>query len=359
MFDNIISHLKRVISMPSFSNEENDVADLWYEWLKANGVKNLGRFHNNVYAFNDHFDDFKPILMLNSHMDTVRPVSSYTRDPFKAEIEEGKLYGLGSNDAGASGVSLAATFLTLRERQDLKFNLLLAITASEERMGELGMRSFLTFLRETDLYPALAIVGEPTDMEVGIGERGLVVLDCETEGKSGHAAREEGVNAIYLAIEDIETLRNFKFERKSEVLGPIKVSVTMISSGSQHNVVPDKCKYVTDIRTTDVYTNEETVDVLQNAVKYSKLTPRSTRIRASVADSNSPLVLAADKLGLKKFVSTTTSDMALMYDIPSVKIGPGKSARSHSADEFVKLEEIENALKIYKAYILELNKILN
>ena len=353
----MLNHLMNLISVPSFSNEEDRAADIWFEWLKTKGVKNLGRFHNNVYALNDNFDESKPILLLNSHLDTVKPVSSYTRDPFKAEIENGKLFGLGSNDAGASGVTLASTFLDLIDCQNLNFNLLLAITASEERMGEFGMRSFLPFLREKGLYPNMAIVGEPTDMEVAIGERGLVVLDCETYGKAGHAAREEGMNAIYLSMDDINTLRSFKFEKESEILGPVKISVTMISAGSQHNVVPDKCSYVADVRTTDAYSNEETVRILQDAVKYSKLTPRSTRIRASVVSSDSPLVLASDKLGLKKFVSYTTSDMALMYDIPSIKMGPGKSERSHTANEFVFLEEMRQALEIYKTYILQLNQI--
>lgn len=335
------------------------MADLWFYWLKVNGAKNVRRFHNNIYAFNDNFDKSKPILLLNSHLDTVKPVTSYTRDPFKAEIVDGKLYGLGSNDAGASGVSLADTFLDLQGRKDLNFNLILAITASEERMGEFGMRAFLPHIKEEGFYPDFAIVGEPTNMEVGIGERGLVVLDCETKGKSGHAAREEGINAIYKAIDDIEILRNFKFPKESGILGPVKISVTMISAGTQHNVVPDKCKYVADVRTTDVFSNEETVEILQSAVKYSLLTPRSTRIRASVVPSDSPLVLAADKLGLKKFISTTTSDMALMYDFPSIKMGPGKSERSHTADEHVRLDEIKKALEVYKAYILELNQILN
>lgn len=342
-----ISLLQRLISTPSFSREESATADIWEEWLKENGAGEVKRFHNNVYVLSQDFDPVKPILMLNSHHDTVRPAASYTRDPYSPDIEGDKLFGLGSNDAGASGVALAMAFLSLKEEKTLPVNLILAITAAEEVMGELGMRAFLPHLAENGLTPDMVLVGEPTGMQAAIAERGLLVLDCLAEGKAGHAARNEGINALYRAIEDIDSLRNFSPEKTSDILGPIKVSVTMINCGTQHNVVPDKCCYVADIRTTDAYTNEETVELLRQCVKWSELTPRSTRVHASVIDSFHPLVKAAIALGKETFISPTTSDMALMHGIPSLKMGPGESSRSHSADEYVCLSEISDAINIY------------
>ena len=342
-----ISLLQRLISTPSFSREESATADIWEEWLNKNKAGEVMRFHNNVYVLSPNFDPSKPILMLNSHHDTVRPAASYTRDPFSPDIEGDKLYGLGSNDAGASGVALATSFLALKEKQDLPVNLILAITAAEEVMGELGMRAFLPHLASYGLAPDMVLVGEPTGMQAAIAERGLLVLDCVAKGKAGHAARNEGINALYRAMEDIDMLRKFAPEKISNVLGPIKVSVTMISCGSQHNVVPDSCSYVADVRTTDAYSNEETVELLRQNVKWSELNPRSTRVHASVIDKNHPLVKAATALGKDTFVSPTTSDMALMHGIPSLKMGPGQSSRSHSADEYVCLSEISDAIDTY------------
>lgn len=342
-----ISLLQRLISTPSFSREESATADIWEEWLKENGAGEVKRFHNNVYVLSQDFDPVKPILMLNSHHDTVRPAASYTRDPYSPDIEGDKLFGLGSNDAGASGVALAMAFLSLKEEKTLPVNLILAITAAEEVMGELGMRAFLPHLAENGLTPDMVIVGEPTGMQAAIAERGLLVLDCVAMGKAGHAARNEGINALYRAIEDIDRLRNFTPEKTSEILGTIKVSVTMINCGTQHNVVPDKCTYVVDVRTTDAYSNEETVELLRKTVKWSQLDPRSTRVHASVIDSNHPLVKAASSLGKETFISPTTSDMALMHDIPSLKMGPGQSSRSHSADEYICLSEISEAIDTY------------
>lgn len=339
--------LKRLIATPSPSREESATADLWQEWLTAQGVENVERLHNNVWAVAPGFDASLPTLMLNSHHDTVRPAASWTRDPFSPEEVDGKLYGLGSNDAGASGVALASTFLDLKDIPERPFNLILAITAAEEVMGEHGMRAFLPHLAEKGLTPEMVLVGEPTGMQPAIAERGLLVFDGVTEGKSGHAARNEGINAIYRSIEDIETLRNFSTPVVSEVLGPIKVSVTMINAGTQHNVVPDKCTFVVDVRTTDAYTNEETVKLIQDSVKWSMLTPRSTRVHASVISTDHPLVKAAVDLGKSPFISPTTSDMALMHGIPSLKMGPGESARSHTADEFIRTEELNEALHLY------------
>lgn len=343
-----------LISTPSFSRDEGATANIWEEWLIKNGVSNAERLHNNVFALTPVFDPGKPILMLNSHHDTVRPAASYTRDPFSPTIDGDRLYGLGSNDAGGAGVALASTFLRLKDEPDLPVNLMLAITAAEEVMGEHGMRAFLPHLAERGLTPDMVIVGEPTGMQPAIAERGLLVLDCLTEGKSGHAARDEGISAIYRAIEDINSLRAFSPEKVSDILGPIKVSVTMIKSGSQHNVVPDRCEYVADIRTTDAYSNEETVELLRKCVKWSTLTPRSTRVHASVIETEHPLVRAAVALGKKPFISQTTSDMALMHGIPSLKIGPGDSARSHSADEYILISEISDAIETYTELICSL-----
>lgn len=349
--DEALNLLSRLIAVPSFSDEETASADIWEEWLNGKGAGKVERFHNNVFVVADGFDPLRPTLMLNSHHDTVRPAASYTRDPFEAAVCDGRLYGLGSNDAGASGVSLALTFLQLKDML-LPFNLIFAITASEERMGKLGMRAFLPYLRERKLAPDMVLVGEPTGMQPAIAERGLLVLDVETPGVSGHAARNEGVNAIYRAIEDIDRLKDFTTPRVSDVLGPVKVSVTMINAGTQHNVVPDKCNFVVDVRTTDAYSNEETVELLRKCVIWSTLTPRSTRVHASVIPAHHPLVKSAVHLGLIPFVSPTTSDMALLHGIPSLKIGPGESARSHTADEFVLVDEINEALHIYPRLLL-------
>lgn len=349
-----IEFLQKLISTPSFSREEEATADLWFQWLSGQNAGDVRRFHNNVFVLSSHFDESKPILMLNSHHDTVRPAASYTRDPFKADIEGDVLYGLGSNDAGGSGIALAQTFLNLKDAENLPVNLLFAITAAEEVMGEFGMRAFLPYLSECGLYPDMVIVGEPTNMQPAIAERGLVVLDCITYGKSGHAARNEGINALYRALDDIAELRNFSADKISETLGPVKVSVTMMNCGTQHNVVPDRCTYVADIRTTDAYSNEETIELLRQRVKWSDLKPRSTRIQASVIDKDHPLVKAAVGLGKSPFVSPTTSDMALMHCIPTLKIGPGDSARSHSADEFIRISEINDAIKTYEKLILSL-----
>ena len=343
--------LQQLITVPSFSNEENNVADIWEAWLRNRGVRNVKRFYNNVYCLSESFNSLRPTLLLNSHMDTVRPVTSYTHNPFNPEIIDGKLYGLGSNDAGGSGVALAMTFLNFQGETELPFNIIFAITASEERMGEFGMRAFLPYLKDNGIYPEMAIVGEPTECKAAVAERGLVVCDAEVEGKAGHAARNEGINAIYRACEDIGVIKKLRLEKESNMLGPVKFSVTMIDAGTQHNVVPDKCKYVVDIRTTEVFSNEETVRLLQEAVKWSRMTPRSTRIHASVLSTENPLYKTAIKTGLETFVSPTTSDMALMYDIASIKIGPGKSQRSHSADEFIYLDEIREGIITYKKFI--------
>ena len=341
-----IALLRSLIATPSVSRTEDDTAELIFGFLSEAGAQPR-RLHNNVWALSDAFNPSRPTLLLNTHHDTVRPAASYTRDPHTPSIEDGRLYGLGSNDAGASIAALIATFLELR-CQPLPFNLLLAITAEEEVGGEKGMRAFLPALQAEGIDVTCAIVGEPTGMQPAVAERGLVVLDCVTPGVTGHAARGEGINAIYRAMEDIELLRTYEFPSVSPVLGAVSINVTQITAGWQHNAIPDECKWVTDIRTTDAQTNEEVVELLRERVRWSTLSPRSTRVRASVIADTHPLVQACLKLGLSPFVSPTTSDMSLMHTFPSLKIGPGQSSRSHRADEYVLLDEIEEAILIYK-----------
>ncbi len=342
-----IELLKRLIETPSSSRDEGATASIIYSWLEERGVEPV-RYGNNILAYSEGFDaDVRPTLLLNSHHDTVRPAASYTRDPYSAEVEDGRLYGLGSNDAGGSVVGLMSAFVAHRATK-LPFNILLAITAEEEVMGEGGIRMLSEQLKCVDF----AVVGEPTGLNAAVGERGLVVLDCVAEGKSGHAARDEGDNALYRAVRDITKLQNFKFEKVSELLGDIRLTTTMIECGTQHNVVPDKCRFVVDCRTTDAYSNQEMVDVLSRELE-SKITPRSTRIGASALASDHPLLMAAEALGAVAYVSPTTSDMALM-SWPTLKIGVGESSRSHTADEFVMLSEVEAGVEFYKEYIEKL-----
>lgn len=348
-----VEFLKELIAVQSFSREEDGTADLIYSVFEREGFKPR-RYKNNVWAVADGYDSSRPTLLLNSHHDTVKPSPNYTRNPFEPIVDNGRLYGLGSNDAGASAVTLTALFAEMRNVA-LPFNLILALTAEEEVTGENGMRAFLPHLKEQGIEITMALVGEPTGMQPAVAERGLVVLDCVSRGIAGHAARKDGVNAIYKAIEDIQRLRTFTFERRSEILGPISVQTTMIQSGSQHNVVPDECRWVVDVRTTDVYTNEETVRILQSVIS-SEATPRSTRVRASVVASDHPLVKAALEMRKTPFVSPTTSDMSQMHAFPSLKMGPGESSRSHTADEFIELSEIENAITDYKNYLINLSK---
>lgn len=352
--DEAIELLRRLIAAPSPSREETATADILFAWLAERGAK-PSRLHNCVRAFANDYDPKLPTLMLNSHHDTVRPAASWTRDPYVPTVDNNRLYGLGANDAGASVVSLAVTFLSMLGRK-LPFNLLLALTAEEEVMGEHGMRAFLPEMERRGVKIDMAIVGEPTSLQPAVAERGLIVLDCVARGKSGHAARNEGINALYIAIDDINRLRNYEFDRVSPTLGPIKISVTQIEAGRQHNVVPDECRFVVDVRTTDAYSNEQTAELL-NSILASEAKPRSTRVRASVIPASHPLVESATSLGLKPFISPTTSDMALM-PFPSLKIGPGESSRSHSADEYILSSEIDAAVKLYPQLIERLESYL-
>ncbi|MFI3301618.1 MAG: M20/M25/M40 family metallo-hydrolase [Rikenellaceae bacterium] len=341
--------LKTLISTPSISRDEAATATIIESWLGERGVT-THRYGNNVLAYSAGFDPSnRKTLLLNSHHDTVRPAASYTRDPFAPTVEGDTLYGLGSNDAGASVVGLMNAFVQWWDKP-LNINLLLAITCEEEVMGEGGIRSLTEQLRCVDF----ALVGEPTGLDAAIGERGLVVLDCVARGVSGHAARNEGENALQKAVDDIVKLRTFEFEKRSELLGDIKLSTTMIEAGTQHNVVPDVCRFVVDIRTTDAYTNQQVVDILQSEMQ-STITPRSTRITASALDEEHPMLLAAKELGATPYVSPTTSDMALM-SYPSLKLGIGDSARSHTADEYICLSEVAEGIEFYKKYIEKLSQ---
>ncbi len=335
-----ISLLKQLIETPSLSKEEDATVTILENFFNENGVATQ-RNGNNVWAKNLHFDDSKPTILLNSHHDTVKPNAGYTNDPFKAIEKDGKLYGLGSNDAGGCLVSLIAAFLHFHNQKDLQYNLILAATAEEEISGKGGIESLLPDLPVMEF----GIVGEPTLMDMAIAEKGLMVLDCISTGQSGHAAREEGDNAIYKAIKDIDWFRNFEFPKVSESLGPVKMSVTMIDSGSQHNVVPDECRFVVDVRTTDAYSNQETLEIIKVNVK-SQVTPRSTRLNPSGIGLNHPIVQAGLGFGRKTYGSPTLSDQALM-PFPTLKIGPGDSARSHTADEFIYVNEIEEGVALY------------
>lgn len=340
-----IELLRRMIATPSVSREEERTADLLAEFLTSRGVDPVHRSHNNVWVRNRWFDPAKPTILLNSHHDTVKPNSAYTRDPFAPDIEAGKLYGLGSNDAGASVVSLIAAFLHFYEAEGLRYNLCLALTAEEEVSGRNGIESILPELGEL----SFAIVGEPTGMELAIAERGLMVLDCVAHGKAGHAARNEGDNAIYRAMQDIEWFRTYRFPQESQLFGNVKMSVTVINAGTQHNVVPAECRYTVDVRVTDRYTNEEVLEIVRSHVA-SDVTPRSTRLKPSYIDPSHPIVAAGLALGRHTYGSPTTSDQALL-SIPSLKMGPGDSARSHSADEFVYVAEIEAGIDQYVAML--------
>ncbi|MDR2912867.1 MAG: M20/M25/M40 family metallo-hydrolase [Alistipes sp.] len=411
--------LQQLVRVPSFSREEERTAGIIEEWLReklsgpsrrAGAQTDILRHGNNVCIRNLHFDPERPTILLCSHHDTVRPSGTWTRDPFDGAIEstfdtaidggeegpesgekapksspeslqKARLHGLGSNDAGASAVSLAAAFRHFYERNDLKYNLILALVGEEEISGPGGVRSILPLLGlatettpETDNKtaletndkpssktanslntnniphptgaPVLAIVGEPTGMQLAIAERGLMVLDCVAAGRSGHAARDEGDNAIYHAIKDIEWFQNYRFPRKSPIFGELKMSVTMISAGTQHNVVPAECRFTVDCRVTEQYTNEEVLEIVCQHIT-STVTPRSLHLRSSSISPDHPIVQAGIALGLNTFGSPTTSDQVALTMIPSVKVGPGQSSRSHAADEYIELTEIQQGIELY------------
>ncbi len=347
LIQNSIQLLQQLIATPSFSREEADTAVILFDFFEKCHICPY-RKGNNVWVKNHHFEEDLPTILLNSHHDTVKPVEDWTRHPFQAKIEDGKLYGLGSNDAGGALVSLIATFLHFNKIDFLPFNLIFAATAEEEISGANGIQSILSNLG--NLWAG--IVGEPTQMRMAIAEKGLLVIDAEVKGKAGHAARNEGENAIYKAFQDIEWIQNHEFEKQSDLLGSVKMTVTQIHAGTQHNVVPDICKFVIDVRTNEFYNNKVVFETLQQHLR-ADLKARSFRLNSSNIELEHPLVKAGLAIGLEYFGSPTLSDQALM-PFPTLKIGPGDSARSHTADEFIYLSEIEDGIKIYIEWLEKL-----
>lgn len=344
-----IALLKQLIATPSFSKEEQNTADIIEQFLSRYGAKTQV-YLNNIWAKNNFFDEQKPTLLLNSHHDTVKPNKGYTMDPFRPIEKNGKLYGLGSNDAGGALVSLIAVFLHFCHQPNLKYNLVIAASAEEEISGHNGIEALLPRMGKIDC----AIVGEPTQMQMAVAEKGLMVLDCVANGKAGHAAREEGENALYKAIKDIEWFSTYRFDKVSELLGPVKMCVTVIETENKaHNVVPAQCRFVVDCRVNELYPFEEMLDTIKSNV-HCEILPRSTRLRSTAIALDHPLVKAGLNLGRTYYGSPTTSDKALM-NFPSLKMGPGDSARSHTADEYIYLDEIREGIELY---IQLLNQIL-
>lgn len=348
LFTDAIGLLKKLISTPSFSKEEDKTAAILTHFFQTHEIS-VNRHLNNIWATNKFFDESKPSIILNSHHDTVKPNKAYTLDPFAPIEKDGKLFGLGSNDAGGCLVSLIATFIHYYKQENLKYNLIIAASAEEEISGHNGIEILLPLLPKIDF----GIVGEPTLMNMAVAEKGLLVLDCTAHGKAGHAAREEGDNAIYKALKDIEWFRNYRFDKVSDLLGPMKMSVTIIDAGSQHNVVPSECKFTVDVRVNELYTFEEVLDIIKSNVSCD-VQPRSSRLRSTSIALDHPLIKAGIELQRPYYGSPTTSDKALM-NFPTLKMGPGDSARSHTADEFIFTDEIKSGIDLY---IKLLDKIL-
>ena len=346
--------LKVLISSPSISREEGDATDKLQLFIERGAPVrcDVRRHLNNLWCIAPGFDASRPTLLLDAHIDTVNPVAGWSKHPFTPIVEGDVIYGLGSNDDGASLVTMLQVFYNICQKPQ-QYNTIFLASAEEEVSGTNGIEAVLPHL------PAIscAIVGEPTSMQPAIAEKGLMVLDCVAEGVSGHAARNEGVNALYKAIADIEWFRGYNCTRTSELLGDVKMTVTQINAGTQHNVIPDECRFVIDIRTTDAYSNEDTVAIVQQLLE-SDAKERSTRVHASAIYAEHPLVKAATAIGRETFVSPTTSDMALMHGIPSLKMGVGQSARSHGADEYVMESEIEEGIAIYQQLLDELKQTI-
>ena len=341
LYHDVVALLEKLIATPSFSREESGTAAAIRRFLESKQVK-AEQHINNVWAVNRFFDPAKPSLLLNSHHDTVRPNKAYTLDPFQPQVLEGKLYGLGSNDAGGSLVSIIAAFLFFYNQENLKYNLVLAASAEEEISGKNGIESLLPLLPSIDC----GIVGEPTLLQMAVAERGLMVLDCTVKGIAGHAAREEGENAIYKAMMDIEWIYTYQFEKVSPFLGPVKMTVTSIETENKtHNIVPSECSYLVDVRLNEFYSHEEILETIRKNVQ-ADVQMRSDRLRSSMIPMEHPLVKAGLALGLPYYGSPTSSDKALM-PFPALKIGPGDSARSHTADEYIGLQEIREGIDLY------------
>jgi acetylornithine deacetylase len=334
-----LSLLKQIIAIPSVSGDEELLSRFLENWLRERNFI-VNRVHNNIWV-ESVIDESYPRILLNSHMDTIKMVSGWKRDPYLAEEDEKHLYGLGCSDAGGSLVSLVFSFMHLAVDKDRKYNLILLISAEEENSGPRGIQTALDQIGKIDL----AIVGEPTNLEMAICERGLVVIDCLARGRSGHAAHQTGENAIYKAVKDIERIRELKFDKHSKLLGDVQVEVTQIEAGYQHNVIPDECRFVLDVRTNEQYSNQEIVDILKQNVE-AEVKPRSLRLKSSSIDPEHPLVLRAGEMGIETYGSRTMSDQALI-PAPSVKIGPGKSEVSHQPDEFIVKSDITGAIELY------------
>lgn len=338
-----VALLSRLIATPSTSRDEGAVADIMEQTLRSYGIEPRREGHN-VWAVDPLYDARRPTLLLNAHLDTVRPVQSWTRDPFAPTLEGDVLYGLGSNDCGGGLVTLLQVFRLLcidRREAPRTFNLVYLASAEEEVSGQEGIVRALPLLPHIDV----AIVGEPTGMQPAIAEKGLMVLDVIAHGRSGHAAREEGVNAIYEALPDMQWLRDYRFEKVSPLLGPVKMTLTVVQAGTQHNVVPDTCTMLVDVRANEHYTNEQIYDIVRRHVR-SEVRAHSFRLHSSHIDPDHPLVRRCVELGLTPYGSPTLSDQALM-PFASFKLGPGESARSHSADEYIRISEIEHAFELY------------
>lgn len=341
---NPVSILQSLIKIPSFSREEKKVADFFEEKMREVLNLDVQRQENNLWVLSPCFDVQKPTILLAAHLDTVKPTSNWTKDPFSAVVENGKLFGLGSNDDGINVVVFLAVFEKLI-KQSQPYNLIFAATAEEEVSGKNGIESLLNQLPKIDF----AVIGEPTNLDLAIAEKGLLVLDVTAKGKSAHAARNDGENAIYKAVEAIDWIQNYFFEKKSELLGAVKMTVTQINAGNQHNVIPDVCSFVVDVRTNELYTNQEVVDIIKQHIENCEVTPRSLRLNSTSTPRNK-LIEKAIQLGAKTFGSPTLSDQALL-PFPSVKIGAGDSARSHTADEYVFVSEIEKGIDFFVAWL--------
>ncbi len=348
LYNDALDLLKKLIATPSFSKEEEQTAAIIGNFLSLKSIPYKQQM-NNIWAYNKYYDPSKPTILLNSHHDTVKPNKSYSLNPFQPTEKEGKLFGLGSNDAGGALVSLIVTFLYFYELSDLQYNLILTTTAEEENSGINGVESIYGLLGNIDF----AIVGEPTQMNLAIAEKGLLVLDCKAKGTPSHAAHPNLDNAILNAFEDIKWITSYSFPKKSNLLGDVKMTVTIINAGEQHNSVPDNCIFTIDVRTTEHYTNKEVADIISSQLK-SDVTPRSLRLNSSFIPMEHPFVQAGISIGRTTYGSPTSSDQAVI-PCPSLKMGPGLSTRSHSADEFIYLDEIREGIKIY---IETLSKIL-
>lgn len=335
--------LKKLIATPSVSRNEKDAADIMEQTIRSYGFEPQ-REANNLWIIDPHYDESRPTLLLNAHIDTVKPVASWSREPFSPDVEDGVLYGLGSNDCGGGLCSLLQIFRMLTEKPQ-SYNLIYLASAEEEVSGKDGITRALPLLPHIDL----AIVGEPTGMNPAVAEKGLMVLDVIAHGKSGHAARNEGVNAIYEALDDMRWIRDYKFEKISEFLGPTKMTLTVVNAGTQHNVIPDKCTMLVDIRTNEFYDNEEVYEFIRQHLK-SEVKAHSFRLKSSRIDPEHPLIKKCVAMGMKPFGSPTLSDQALMH-FPSFKLGPGESSRSHSANEFIRISEIRDAIAKYETLL--------